>query len=196
MPAVTVPKGSLAFGAGYLYFSLPGIAMPAGTVVGNVFTDTWPVGWFLWGITKEGHEMTYDITTDTVEAAEYLDPLAYVTTGRAAGIKFELMNVHATNFARALNGGIITTTGSSGAGTLRNKVTSPPLGSETRCQIGWEGNDGTERVYAEKAFQVGTISLNRKKGADVATIPVEFRFEIGTVTNEPFIYDTAGPTRA
>lgn len=192
MPAVTVPKNALAFGAGYLYISDPGVSLPAGTVVGSVFTDTWPAGWNLFGITKEGHEMTYDINTDTVEAAEYLDPLSYVTTGRNAGIKFELMQVHATNFKRALNGGTITVTGS--GTTQRNRYTAPALGAEVRCQIGWESNDGTERLYAEQCFQVGTISINRKKGADVATIPVEFRFEVAA-SGQPFYYDTAGTLR-
>lgn len=192
MPAVVVPKNALSFGAGYLYIADPGVSLPTYTVAGSVFTDVWPAGWNLFGITKEGHELSYEINTDTVEAAEYLDPLAYVTTGRAAGMKFELMQVHATNLKRAANGGLITVTGA--GATTRNRFTLPVLGAEVRCQIGWESNDSTERVVAEQCFQVGSITVNRKKGADVATIPVEFRFETAA-SGQPFYYDTAGVAR-
>src|SRR4051812_19834653 len=87
MPAATVPKNALALGAGYLYYAALGSSLPAYTVVGSVFTDAWPGAWFLLGVTKNGHEMTYDLNTDTIDSAEYLDPLVYVTTGRTAGMK-------------------------------------------------------------------------------------------------------------
>jgi hypothetical protein len=192
MPAATVPKNALALGAGYLYYAALGSSLPTYTVVGSVFTDAWPGAWFLLGVTKNGHEMTYDLNTDTIDSAEYLDPLAYVTTGRAAGMKFELMQVHATNMKRALNGGTLTT---SGAGTtLRSTYVPPAIGAEVRCMLGWEGTDNTERVIAEQCFQIGTLSIARRKGADNATLPVEFRFEIPGSGN-PFQYDTAGTLR-
>jgi hypothetical protein len=136
--------------------------------------------------------MTYDLNTDTIDSAEYLDPLVYVTTGRTAGMKFELMQVHATNMKRALNGGTLTT---SGAGTtLRSTYVPPAIGAEVRCMLGWEATDNTERVIAEQCFQIGTLSVPRRKGADNATLPVEFRFEIPASGN-PFQYDTAGTLR-
>lgn len=192
MPAVAVPKNALSFGAGYLYYADPGISFPANTVAGSVFTDAWPAGWFLLGITKEGHEWNYEINTEAVEAAEYLDALANVTTGRTSGINFEMMQVHATNMKRALNGGTLVTTGA--GATLRSRYTPPKVGQETRCQIGWESQDLTERLVAESAFQVGSLTVARKKGADVATLPVEFRFE-PNAAGDPFTYDTAGALR-
>jgi hypothetical protein len=191
MPSAVVPKNALALGPGYLYYATFGTGLPANTVAGSVFTDTW-TSWNLLGITKEGHEFTYDINTDDVSAAEYLDVLQYVTTGRAASIKFAMMQIHATNFKRALNGGTLTT---SGAGaTLLSTLTAPVIGGEVRCQIGWESTDNTERLVALQCFQVGTINVNRKKGSDNATIPVEFRFEVDTSGN-PFYYYTAGTLR-
>ena len=94
-----VPKTPICLGAGYLFYGNPGSALPTNTVAASVFTDDWSAvsGWFLLGVTKTGHEFTYDLTTDVVEAAEYFDPLATVTTGRQVGMKFELQLISATN---------------------------------------------------------------------------------------------------
>jgi hypothetical protein len=192
MPAATVPKNAIAQGAGYLYWATLGSGLPANTVAGSVFTDAWPGAYFLLGVTKEGSEFGYDINVDQIEAAEYLDPLIYVTTGRVASIKFELMQVHATNMKRVINGGSLTT---SGAGaTLLSTYTPPAPGAEVRCMIGWEAQDNTERLVFEQAFQVGSLAVARKKGADNATLPVEFRGEVAA-SGFPFQYFTAGTLR-
>src|SRR5262244_3675963 len=111
MPAVTVPKNAIASGAGYLYIANLGTALPANTVAGSVFTDSWPGGWNLLGITKDGSEFDYTLSADVIEAAEYFDPIQMATTARAAGFKMELEQIHATNMKWALNGGTITVTG-------------------------------------------------------------------------------------
>jgi hypothetical protein len=191
MPAATVPKNAVAVGAGYLYYAGLGTAEPGWTVAGNVFTDPW-TAWSLLGITREGHELSYELSTDTIEAAEYLDPLMYVMTGRTAGMSFDLMQVHATNFRRALNGGTLSTTGA--GTTLRSTLRPPAIGAEIRCMLGWESTANDERIIAEQCFQVGTITIARRKGADHASIPVEFRFEIAA-SGDPFRYESAGPIR-
>lgn len=192
MPSMTAPKTALSFGAGWLLYGPLGTSLPANTVVGSVFTDAWPAGWVLLGVTREGHEMSYEIDTDTVEAAEYLDPLATVTTGRTSGMSFDLMQVHATNLKRMLNGGTLATSGS--GTTLLSTYTPPSIGEEVRCMIGWESTDSTERVVAQQAFQVGSLTIARKKGADNASFPVEFRFEPDSA-GDPFTYYAAGATR-
>lgn len=192
MPAAVAPKNALAFGAGWLYYAPPGTSIPASTVAGSVFTDAWPAGWVLLGVTREGHEFSYELDTETVPAAEYLDPIATVTTGRTSGMSFEMMQVHATNLKRALNGGTIAT---SGAGaTLRSDFTPPGIGQEVRSMIGWESQDSTERLYAEQAFQTGSLTIARKKGADNASLPLEWRFE-PAADGQPFHYITAGTIR-
>src|ERR1041384_6968176 len=130
MPAVTVPKGALSFGAGYLYVADAGVAAPTNTVAGSVFTDTWPVGWNLWGVTREGHTLNIEIDSEPVEAAEYIDPLLNVTTGRTITAEFEIMQIHLTNFRRAFNGGTKTPTGS--GATLLTTYTLPAIGAEGR----------------------------------------------------------------
>jgi hypothetical protein len=192
MPAATVPKNAVAAGPGYLYEAQLGTSLPANTVAGSVFTDNWPAGWNLWGITTEGSEFDYDITTAEILAAEYFDPIQIVTTERSASFKFELMQVHATNLARSLNGGTLSVSGS--GATQLNTYTPPPVGAEVRIMIGWESQDSTERMVLEQAFQIGSLAVNRKKGADVATLPLEFHAEIAA-SGFPFRYWSAGTVR-
>ena len=175
MPAITVPTTGLALGPGYLYYAPLGSAAPANTVAGSVFTDTWPAAWIPIGITKEGHEFAYSVDSEGVEVAEYLDPPAYATTSREIGIAFDIARVTASLTKLAMNGGTVTTTGT-GATTL-TKYSPPELGEETRVMIGWESTDNTERLIAYRAFQGGEVTTGRRKGADNATLPVDFRLE-------------------
>ncbi len=193
MPAATVPKTPLALGAGYLYYAPSGTSLPTNTVASSAFSVAWASPWALLGVTKEGQEFSYEISVDEIEAAEYADTLQYVTTKRVAGMKFELMLVHATNMARALNMASATSTSGSGT-TLLTTVQPPALGAEVRCMIGWESQDSTERLVMEQAFQVGSLTIARKKGADNATLPLEFRGEVAS-SGYPFQYFTAGTAR-
>src|ERR1044072_7203467 len=98
MPAITVPKNALSFGPGYLYYAALGVSAPTNTVAGSVFTDSWPAGWNPLGVTKEGHTLTVDIESDAVEAAEYVDPLLNVITGRTISAELEMQQISLTNF--------------------------------------------------------------------------------------------------
>lgn len=192
MPAVTVPKGALSFGAGYLYVADLGTAAPTNTVVGSVFTDTWPGGWNLWGVTREGHTLNVGIDTDAVEAAEYVDPLLNVVTGRTITAEFEIMQIHLTNYKRGFNGG---TKATSGAGTtLLTTYTLPQIGQEVRQQIGWEAVDNTERWWGMQCFQTGSVGIQRKKGADNASLPLTFTFE-PDASSQPIYFAAAGTNR-
>lgn len=192
MPFGTIPKTALAFGPGAILFANLGTSAPANTVVGSVFTDSWPGGWNLLGITTEGHTLTIDLNADQVEAAEYVDPLLNVITGRTISAAFELMQIQMTNFKRVFNGGTLST---SGAGTtLLSTYTLPQIGQEVRCQLGWESNDGTERWWAMQCFNTGSVGIQRKKGADVATLPVTFTMEPDG-SSQPVYFASAGVTR-
>lgn len=193
MPApALVASDALALGPGYLFHAPLGTAAPTNTVAGSVFTDAWTT-WVCLGITDNGHEFSYDLKVDPVEAEEYLDPVAYVSVGREVGFAFAMAQLHATNMKRAMNGGSITVTGS-GATTL-NKYSPPKVGAEVRCMIGWESTDGTERMVAYRCLQQGSIKIARRKGADKATIPVEFKLEQPSDGTDPFNYWTAGTVR-
>lgn len=193
MPAVAVPKNAIATGPGYLYIAPLATSLPANTVVGSVFTDTWPVGWSLLGVTKNGSEFDYTITTATVDAAEYFDPLQIVTTARAASMIMELMQVSATNLKNALNSGTLAVTGS--GTTQLNAYTPPNPGSEVRTMMGWEAQDNTERLVFEQCFQTGALKIVRQKGANNATLPIQFDAEL-PASGFPFRYWSAGTIRA
>lgn len=175
-----------------MYYAPLATSFPANTVVGSVFTDAWPGGWILLGVTREGHEFNYEIQTEDIEAAEYLDRISVVTTGRSAGMSFDLMQVHATNLKRALNGGTLSTSGS--GTTLLSTFTPPQPGAEVRSMIGWESTDSTERLILPQAFQTGSLTINRRKGADNASFPLEWAAEIDGSGNPFYVY-TAGTVR-
>jgi hypothetical protein len=192
MPAVTVPKSALSFGAGYLFVADLGAAAPTNTVAGSVFTDSWPVGWNLWGVTREGHTLNVEVDSEGVEAAEYVDPLINIVTGRTISAEFEVMQIHLTNFRRAFNGGTKNTSGS--GATLLTTYTLPAIGAEVRQQIGWESVDNTERWWAMQAFQTGSVAIQRQKGADNASLPLTFTFEPDG-SSQPVYFASAGTTR-
>lgn len=194
MPAVAVPINAIATGPGYLYWAPLGSDMPTNTVAGGVFTDTWPVAWLLLGATDKGSEFNYELSTDNVEVAEILDPVQVVSTGRTISKTFDLAQISMSNIKRALNGGTITTTGS--GATQLNEYTPPELGAEVRAMIGWESQDSTERLVGVQCFQTGKINIARQKGADKATLPMEWTFERPSDGSQPFKYWTAGAARA
>lgn len=194
MPAYSVPKSTISKDPGYLFYGTLGSSLPTNTVAGGVFTDDWSAlsGWSLLGVTKEGSEFSYALDTDTIDAAEYFDPLLVVTTGRKVTAKYELMVINLTNVKRMLNGGTLSTSGS--GATLLSSYTPPAPGSEVRCMFGWESQDNTERLVFEQAFQTGEVTISRKKGTDNATLPVEFTAEI-PASGFPYRHWGAGTAR-
>lgn len=197
MANVTVPKTGLAIGAGVLYGALAGTSIPANTVSGGVFTDLWATAgaWVPVGITKNGHELTYTPKVDAIEAEEYLDPIAYTTSGRTTGVKMELMKIDAASWKLVVNGGSGSVTTSGSGATLLSTLILPAPGQEVRCMLGWESDDNTERWVAEQCLQSGSVSIKRQKGANVATYTCEFNFELGPVSGRPVTWYNAGTNR-
>ena len=193
MPAITVPVPKIATDPGYLFWAPLGTAAPTGTVVGSVFTDAWPSGWIALGATEEGHNFSWSTSTEAIEVAEFLDPIKYVETGRTGSIAFALTSITLQNLKRALNGGTVTSTGTTT--TTKTVYTPPGLGQSVRSMVGWESQDSTERLIAFQVFNTGTVEIARRKGADKATIPVEYALEVPT-SGLPWQYETAGVDRA
>lgn len=192
MPAVTIPTPLIATDPGVLFWAPLGTAEPTNTVAGSIFTDAWPSGWIVLGATDSGSDFSYQLSTDQVQAAEFLDPIKYVTTGRVGSIGFALLSITANNVKRALNGGTLTTTGTTG--TTMTTYTPPVPGQEVRCMIGWESLDSTERLLGYQCLSSGNVQLSRNKGAARASLPFTANFEIPT-TGIPFKYSTAGVAR-
>jgi hypothetical protein len=193
VPTFTVPKTGLAKGPGTLFYADPGTAFPTYTVVGSVWSDNTWASWTQWGITKGGSEWTIDVSQDPIQAAEYIDDIDQVTTGRVVSVKFEIMNITAALMVRALNRPTPATTGS--GTTKRTTVKMPGLGAEQFSMMGWQSTDDTERIIGPNCLQIGSMTINRKKGADVGTMTLEMKL-FPDATGEPYYHDFAGAVRA
>ena len=170
-------------------------ALPANTVVGSVFTDTFASGgWVQWGATEAGSTWSYETNVEALVVAEFLDPISYRATGRTGSFEFNLANFTLSNLAKALNGSAPTVVSGSGT-TQLNRVRPTALGSEVRCMIGWESLDGTTRIVCYQTLISGAIAPQFQKAPAYATIPVHANFE---VTTGGLIFDvyTAGTARA
>lgn len=151
-----------------------------GTASGSKFTDPWPSGWSLIGVTKEGHEWSYSPSVGGIEVAEYLLPIRYVTESVESKVSFEVVEFTAQNLLLGLNGGTVATVSGTGA-TLVSRLTPPAVGAEVRKMIGWESEDSTERRIYFQVLQSGDNGVQHKKGTDVASISMEFSLEQGAV---------------
>lgn len=192
--AVTVPN--VLSNPGYLFIAPLASSVPSNTVVGSVFTDAWPGAWLPLGATADGSTFSYQTTVQPLEVAEFFDPIKYFTTDRAGSIAFNLTNFGASNYNRALNGGVAAVTATSGSGTTALYTVQPPaVGAETRCMIGWESLDNTLRLVCYQTLQGGALASAFQKPPAIAVVPCTFNLEIPT-SGIPFSLWGAGATRA
>jgi hypothetical protein len=192
MPAVVVPA-LVARGPGYLFRAVLGSAVPTNTVIGGVFTDAWPAAWIPVGATRDGSQFNYELTTEDVVVAEYLDPLATDETGRNIGVGFDLANITDKSYLLAMGGGSSSTVSGSGA-TLLTKVSPPAVGGSTATMIGWESQDYTQRVVYYVCKQSGNIQWSNTKTPNYQSFPLTFKVNQPTSGN-PFDIWIAGATR-
>ena len=176
MPAAPpIARGTptaLALGPGYLRIGPLDAIEPTGL---DALTDTWESfdpRWILLGYTETGSEFNYALATGEVAVAEELDPVFISTTGRTASVVFNMAELTASHLSIAMNGGIITDTG-----TGPVIVEPPDLGTERRYMFGFEAEDHSERWIYRQCFQSGTLKIARAKGNTVATIATTFSLE-------------------
>lgn len=187
VPAVLTDPGAL-------FWAPLATAIPANTVAGSKFTDSWLSPWVPLGATIDGSEFDYDIKTAEVSVAEFFDPIRWATTGRSGQFTFSMADFTAKKLSYAMNGGTLTVVSGSGA-TQLNKLAPPAVGSETRAMIGWESLDSTVRVVAYQTINSGQIKLAFKKVPSLTAIACQFNLE-SPVATQPFEIYTAGATRA
>lgn len=168
-----MPRGTpanLALGPGYLYINNIGGTEPTD------LTTPWTslaVPWSAMGYTDAGSTFKYSLATATVNVAEELDALSVQTTGRTSSLAFAMAELTSTNLMRALNAPSSAIT--AGAGIV--SFEPPDLGTEVRRMLGFESEDHSERWIFRQCFQTGDASIQRQKGANNATISVEFTLE-------------------
>lgn len=174
---------TIALGPGTLYIA------PIGSTEPTDLVTSWSAAWVGLGYTKEGNKFSYQLNVAPVEVAEELDPIRYAPTGRTIKVSFALAEITATNLKRALNGGTIT----SGSGFVL--FDPPAFGTEVRSMYGWQSDDAQERWIFRQCLSTGAVEPERKKGADLATLPFELNLEKPTGV-QPFRVIMANPARA
>lgn len=191
---VTLGVPTILTDPGYLLWAPLGSSEPANTVVGSVFTDTWPVAWINLGATEEGSEFAYEVKVEAIKVAEFFDPIKYATTDREGSFAFNLADYTLKNLSRAFNGGTLATV--SGAGTtLLSSLVPPQPGSEVRAMIGWESLDRTLRIICGQTLNGGAVKTAFKKPPAKAVIPCQFMMEMPAGASLPWKMYTAGTAR-
>ncbi len=190
LPAVATPL--LSTDPGFLLWAPLGTAEPTHAVTNSQFSDAWAAAWIRLGATEEGHAFNWQTSFEPVEVAELLDPIKYITTGRTGSIAFALADNTMNNLKRVLNGGTLTTTGTTA--TTMTTYVPPAQGAEVRCMIGWESTDATERLICYQAINTAQVAINRRKGADNVALNSEFQLE-APASGNPFKAISAGVAR-
>lgn len=182
-------------GPGLLYRAPLATALPTNSVVGGVFTDSWPVAWVPLGATEEGTEATYELDSEDIEAAEFLDPLAVVTTKRTVEVSFGLVSFTKSTLVAAYNAGSSAVATSGATTTLLTTITPPGIGDETNCMIGFESEDATYRAVYYNCRQVSNATKQFRKGADKTVVPFTYRCLADSTLGIPFKEFLAGASR-
>jgi hypothetical protein len=169
------------------------VIVPGGIAASSAFTDAMPAAWVPVGVTAEGSEFSYQLDTDQIVVAEYLDPLRIVSTGRSAAVAFDAAQDTLATWKMSLNGGTVSTVAGTGA-TLVSQYAPPAVGQEVRIAIMWESDDNTLRKWYPQCFQTGSLSVARRKGSDFARYGVSFGLE-QPATGQPFYVWGTGSVR-
>lgn len=165
---------------GKLYIAALGTAEPT-----NV-SSAWNTAFVPLGYTDEGSTFTSELSTEDVQVAEELEPIAVATTGRVTAVNVALAELTQRNLSIALNGGTIVTPDG------QNWTFEPPdMGNETRYMLGWDASADPStndlRFLFRRVLTVGNLDLSNRKGAEKATLSVTFRLEKpADGTSKPF----------
>lgn len=195
MATGTVNPALLLRGPGIMYHSQGlGTAEPSMTVAAGKFsTAAWGGAWRAIGSTDDGHEFSDSANFDDVTVAESDYAIDIVTTGREAKWATSLAEINKSNLMLALNGGTATAV-SAATGAEMTTVTPPTVGQEVRGMIGWQSQDDTVRMIGYTVIQVGELGVAFKKGADKATLSIEWRL-IKPTSGDPYKIFLAGAGR-
>lgn len=180
---------ALALGPGYMYINNLGGTEPVDLV--TAWTAL-AVPWTSLGYTDQGNTFKYSLATAPVQVAEELDPISTQTTGRTSSVSWAMAELTATNLSRAMNAPSSSITPGSGIVSFE----PPDLGTEVRRMLGFESEDHTERWIFRQCFQTGDAQIQRQKGANNATISVEFTLEKPATGSKLFKAIMQSPLRA
>lgn len=194
MATGAITPALLLKGPGILYYAPVSTAEPTHTPTSGLFpTTAWGGGWLPLGSTDAGSQFSDSLNTDNIDVAESIYPQIIVGTDRTATWTVALAEWNKTNITKALNGGTVTTTGTTG--TTLTQIDPPDVGQEVRIMVGWQSEDNTVRFVGRQALQTGDVSAQFRKGATNATLAIVWHFEKPSAAAPYSIY-LAGTTRA
>jgi hypothetical protein len=195
MATGAITPALLLKGPGILYWAPLATAEPVHTVTASAFATTaWGGSWAPLGSTDAGSQFADSLDTDNISVAESVYPQLTVATARTATWTVALAEWSKTNLQRALNGGTITSTGTTT--TTLTQIDPPDVGQETKIMVGWQAEDNTVRFVGRQALQTGDVSAGFRKGADNATMAIVWRFEKPSAGGAPYSIYLAGAGRA
>lgn len=176
-------------GAGTLY------AAPLGTAEPTACTGAWPTGWSPLGFTSQGSVFNLKPTVNPIYAEEEYFALRQVITLYEGDVTFAMEELTFNNWMLAINSGFGTSQTSENVTTVADgskRITIPTIGTEPRVMIGWDSltegtpsGEVTGRLIIPQALQSGSPQLTRRKGANIATLNVQFMIEKGA-GKDPF----------
>lgn len=175
MAIATIQPGLVKTGPGRIYYAPLGTTIPTFTAASSKITGTW-TNWLEVGATDEG--LTYTESTDTsdVTVAESLYPVRTETTGKSSRVAFSMAHVSDENWALAMNGGTITTSGT--GATKLNTYVPPLIGAEVRKMLAFVSKDDDEVIVWPQVFNVGSVETARSGFDTKHLLPVEFAVEL------------------
>lgn len=161
MPIST--PSNVSTGPGLLY------AAPLATADPTDATTTLDAAFVMIGYTDDGSTFDSQTTSEPIEVAEEVDPIAYYATSRESNFSFSMAETTAENLALALNSGVLTTT--------PTEVEAPDIDAEVRIKLVLEASTGARWLF-RKCYQSGQITLANQKAPQKRLIPVTFRLEL------------------
>lgn len=189
MGTPVIKSQQITSGPGLIRAAALGSTIPTVAVVNSVFSHTWDAAWFEVGSTDEGVTETHETTTEDIEVAESVYPVRTTTTAKSGSLAFAMAHINVKNWLLALNAAASAATTTGTTTTTMTKVRPPLAGNEIRIMLAWESTDTTELIIAYQCFNGGSTAVARRKGADKATLPVEFRFEMPDSAIAPVPWD-------
>lgn len=157
--------GNIDLGAGRLYYAPTGTAEPTNA------SSALPSAWQPVGYTEDGTAIDTEITSEAIEVAEELDPIAFEQTRRITRVTLQMAEMTKKRLALALGAGAAETDNATA-------FEFPDAGTTVPVMLVWDSDDSpgasNRRWLFRKCTPSGTVSTARRKAPQKALMPVTF----------------------
>lgn len=159
---------NIGIGPGWLYAAPIATADPANN------ETSLPVDWISLGYTEDGNQFSYAVTSEDIEVAESVDPVATQETKALSKVTFSMAEMTRRNLGLALGRGLVANDDS---------ILEPAaLGSRLYFKLIWQSLDHVTPAVSDtanirwlfrKCFVSGSLDISHKKAPAKALLPVE-----------------------